>query len=513
MKRRFVSILVVFIILAIGFSNIYADDYYPTGNWRTSTPEAQGMDSGMLIKMLDDIRIKGSEIHSILIIRHGYLVEEVYFHPFHRDFRHHLYSTTKSFTSSLIAIAMREGLIKSLDQKVLDFFPESQAYTIDPRKKELTIRHLLTMTGGLEEENLSDLNNSVYEISFSTDWLRFALELPLVSKAGQYFSYNSINSHILSAIIQKVSGMKSSEFAEKYLFGPIGITNYGWSTDSQMINVGGWGLSLTPSDMARLGYLYLKQGKWNNRQIIPVDYLEKATSAQESFTNLWNSTYGYGYQFWIDSFGGYSTRGRHGQYIITMPEQDMVVVFTGGLWDTWDPLHGSTVSLNLVRKYIIPSIMDNSTIPENPGALAALREIAKKSEFPDPVVQKLPKTAKLISGKKIQINQIMNRPFPSKLNYMTLIFNDSGECKVVEDWAQPYFYKAGLNGLFLKNSAFGELFSRGKWLDENTFSLENIETRFACVKTEWLFTFKKNEVTVLYKDESQRIYQEVKGKY
>ena len=516
--KKAIILISFFLLLSLnGVSAATNGDYYPTDTWRTSSPEAQGMNTGKLTDMLNDIRIKNSEVHSVLIIRHGYLVEEAYFHPFDKAVRYPMYGVTASFTSSLIAIAMREGLIKSLDQKVLDFFPEYQTNNIDPRKKDLTLRNLLTMTAGIESENSSDSGNIIYQFMHSSDWLEFALEAPLVTNIGTEFYYNSINSYILSAIIQKVSGMKSSDFAEKYLFSSIGVNYFDWTASPELITIGGWGLSLTPIDMARFGYLWLKQGKWMGQQIIPLNYFTQAAGPMVSFTN--RSGYGFGYQFWMNSFGGFSARGRHGQYIITLPEQDMVIVFTGGLWDTWDPIHGFYYPFDLVKKFILPSIAGNIAIPENTNAMAEHKALLNRMANPEPKVQPLPKTAMMISGKKIKFNQIIHSPAPYPLETISLLFDDSNECKVFISWGgvETWYFRAGLDGLFHRNpfTFLSTLvgYSRGSWVDNSTFVFETIEPSFSATKIMWTFTFNQNAVTLLYQDESQRIYQELKGSY
>ncbi len=270
----FIALLSFIIIKPCIIAARTGGDYYPGDTWRVSTPEAQRMDSGYLSDMLDFINSNNLDIHSVIIIRHGYVVLEAYKEPFCKDIVHTLQSTTKSVMSALTGIALREGYIISIDQKAVDFFPGQEIKNLDEKKHRITIRNLLTMSSGITWDK--DWGNSDYLNSIN--WTQYYLDLPMKTGPGKSFNYDSGGVNLLTTIVNKACGMKISDFADKFLFKQIGITNYNWETDPQGVEIGGYGLSLTPIDMARFGYLYLKNGKWHGKQVIPAAWVEESVS-------------------------------------------------------------------------------------------------------------------------------------------------------------------------------------------------------------------------------------------
>ncbi|MEJ2598757.1 MAG: serine hydrolase [Anaerolineales bacterium] len=187
-------------------------DYWPISEWRTSTPEEQGLDSELVLGMLDEIQNQNLAIHSILIIRHGYLVTEVYYPPYQQETRHPDYSVTKSFTSAMVGKALQEGYIQSLQQKVLEFFPEIAQDTTDPRRADITLEHLLTMSAGYNTNTLPDLYGK--DASFDTA-RHFLTYNSVLVPPGTSFYYDSGLPHLLSAVIQKSTGMTLRDYAWK----------------------------------------------------------------------------------------------------------------------------------------------------------------------------------------------------------------------------------------------------------------------------------------------------------
>ncbi len=369
MKKDFYFSSIVF-ILFVSIETCYSNDYYPGDTWRTSTPEAQGMDSGYLADMLNNIQSNKLEIHSVVIIRHGYLVLEAYKSGFGKEIIGEIHSVTKSFTSALIGIAIREGYIKNTDQKALDFLPEIKSKINDKAKEEISIKNLLTMTSGFDWPEFYAPYNMYMQFVSSQNWTEFIMTRPLKEKPGTVFNYNTGGTHLLSVILSKTTGMKTSDFADKFLLKPIGITNYTWQTDPQGINAGGHGISMTPMEMARFGYLYLKKGNWKGIQIIPADWVEASLSNRIDSTMCnfaISNNKGYGFLWWGLPFGGFSACGYGGQYIMVIPERDMVVVFMSDL---------SVVSMGqplaLTELFILKSIVSDKSIQENPRKQAAL---------------------------------------------------------------------------------------------------------------------------------------------
>ena len=317
--------------------------YWPTQVWRTSTPEEQGMDSGRLSRMLASIDQESLDLHSLLIIRHGTIVSETYFQTYHQDTPHELYSVTKSFISTLIGIAIDQGSIDGVDHLVLDYFRDKSYGDQDTLKKAITLENLLTMTTGLDWQE-EDIYPGLYQ---SHDWVSYVLRKPMLAPPGSQFNYCSGCSHILSAILQQATQMNTMDFAQKTLFEPLGITHVTWETDPKGTPIGGWGLQLTPRDMAKLGYLYLHEGKWGERQIVSSEWVRRAT---QKHTATDDDDLGYGYQWWIyPGDKAYVALGLYGQTIFVAPDLDLIVVTTAGSLD-----HDKIFPL--IEKYILPAV-------------------------------------------------------------------------------------------------------------------------------------------------------------
>ena len=321
-----------------------ADARWPTKGWRTSSPEEQGLDSQKIAQMLAVIQKQNLDFHSFLIIRNGCLVSETYFGAYQQNTQHNLYSCTKSFTSTLIGIALDKGYIPRIDQPVVDFFPGYTFANLDGQKQSLTLEHVLTMRSGLDW----DEGDPIYqEMRQSQDWVQYVLDKPMGSPPGSQFNYNSGGSHLLSAILQQATGMNPRDFAEQYLFQPLGISDAAWEANAAGIPVGGWGLQLAPREMAKLGYLYLRNGLWEGKQIVSAQWVKIAT--QHHTKTYDDMSLGYGYHWWtVPSLSAYEALGRYGQMILVIPGSDLVIVTTAGM-ENYDGTY------QLIEQYIVPA--------------------------------------------------------------------------------------------------------------------------------------------------------------
>jgi len=322
------------------------------------------MDSELLAGMFDYIAQENISLHSLLIIRNGYMVTEAYFYPYRQYSKHNLYSCTKSFTSALVGIAIGQGYIDGLDHRVLDFFSEHTFTNDDPRRQAMTLEHLLTMTSGLDwpeySVSYSSSRNILMQMLQSGDWVQFALDRPMAAEPGTTFNYNTGASHLLSAIIRQATGMSTLSFARTHLFEPLDIF-VSWRSDPKGTTFGGGGIWMAPRDMAKFGYLYLEDGVWEGQQVVPAEWVEASVTAPY-----------YGYQWWILQNGAYAALGYKGQGIFVMPALEMAVVFTGALSDE------STPSL-LIDTFIIPAAKSSEPLPENPQGLALLESRINKA--------------------------------------------------------------------------------------------------------------------------------------
>jgi CubicO group peptidase (beta-lactamase class C family) len=315
----------------------------PGEEWPTSPPEQQGLDPDRLARMVESIEAQMLDLHSLLIVRNGQIVFETYYPPYAQGTRHELFSVTKSFIATLVGIAAEQGAIPDLERTVVSYFPGQEFAQMDPRKSRMTVKHLLTMTSGLDWQ---EGDHTYQEMYYSPDWVKYVLDIPMLADPGTKFEYCSGCSHLLSAILQEATGMSPRAFAEKHLFGPLGITDFTWNTDAKGIPIGGWGLNITPRDMARLGYLYLKGGAWNGQQIVPEGWVRASGSKQVET----DGELDYGYQWWIyPTHGAYAALGRAGQMILVVPDLDLVVVTTANMADH-EPI------FKLVDEYILPAV-------------------------------------------------------------------------------------------------------------------------------------------------------------
>ena len=303
------------------------------------------MEAGKLAEMLDAIQEQHLNLHSLLVIRNGYLVSETYFGSHQQDTRHETYSVTKSFVATLIGMAIDKGYIDGVEHRIVDFFPERTLANLDEQKEAMTLNDVLTMRSGLDWQEGDAAYGAMYR---SPDWVQFMLDKPMVWPPGSQFNYCSGCSHLLSAILQQTTGMNTRDFAEEYLFEPMGVSNAVWDTDGAGIPIGGWGLQMTPREMAKLGHLYLHHGAWEGQQIVSASWVEEATKGHTKAEDEW----GYGYQWWTyPPAGAYAAWGLYGQTIFVIPESDLVVVTTAEM-DNDDEI------TELVEKYIVPAVRE-----------------------------------------------------------------------------------------------------------------------------------------------------------
>ena len=365
------------IMLLIGCASLTPETLPPSSasSWPVSTPEEQGLDSETLAQMLLQIEMEDYKIDSVLVVRNGYQVLDAYVHPFRPGDTHNLYSVTKSVLSALIGIALEQGNIKSLDEHVLDFFPDREVKNLDDDKSNMTLEHLLTMTSGLECRDSYLYNNrGLEEMHKTDDWIQYVLDLPMETPPGTKFEYCNGASMLLSAILQEATGMSALEYAQEYLFGPLGIRDVEWDDSPNRITVGYSRLFMHPQDMAKIGYLYLMNGLWNSEPVVPAEWVAVSTRTHVSPGTLQE---GYGYHWWVAPPQMYLALGYGGQFIFVIPDKDMVVVFTCSLEG-----RDFYVPQKLLNDYILPAVISSQPLPENPEGDALL--ILVKEELAAP---------------------------------------------------------------------------------------------------------------------------------
>jgi CubicO group peptidase (beta-lactamase class C family) len=351
--------------------------------WRTAAVEAVGMSREPLDNMLSTIAATEDHmIHSILIVRDGRLVFEVYWdgmdmsydgsltleeREFDRETLHYLASVSKSVTSALVGIAMDRGLIDGVEEPVFSFYPE-YGDVKNGDNEGITLANLLAMCSGYDwnefEYGFDDPRDSHFQLFSTSDPLRYLLGRDLVSTPGSEFLYNSGDTNLLGEVVRRVSESDYlTQFADRYLFAPLGINAFHWTrlALADEITFASGGLFLRPRDMAKFGQLYLNGGSWDGQQVISSSWVDASTEMSIPLIGNYRTLYGYGYQWWLGSspYGErgvnyYRALGWGGQYIFVVPEFEIVIVFTaGGYWDD-RPINFYTV----IEDYIFDAIVE-----------------------------------------------------------------------------------------------------------------------------------------------------------
>ncbi|GIE95508.1 serine hydrolase domain-containing protein [Paractinoplanes rishiriensis] len=288
-----------------------------------STPAEQGVDATGITAFVDALAgTPEVELHSLMVLRHGHVVAEQWWRPYAPDRPHLLYSLSKSFASTALGFAVAEGLV-DLDATVLSYFPRFDKKIKDPKSRSIRVRDVAAMASGHTGETIDE----AFAAGRGDPLLGF-LRLPPEHEPGSVFAYNQPCTHALSAIIQQVTGDTLTAFLRTRLFQPLGIERYGWSPDRQGRDLGFTGLFTTTEAVAKLGQLYLDEGRWQGRKLLPAEWVAEATRAHVATAGDdpdWRA--GYGFQFWRNR-EGYRGDGAFGQLMVVLPEADAVVAIT-----------------------------------------------------------------------------------------------------------------------------------------------------------------------------------------
>ncbi|MDR2882975.1 MAG: beta-lactamase family protein [Alistipes sp.] len=289
------------------------------------------------------------EVHSVMVMHHGQVVAEQWWGEGAPETPHIMNSVSKSFTATAVGFAIAEGLI-SLDDKVVSFFPEKVPAEASPNLGVMTIRNLLTMSTGQVGEP---------QRRGQQDWIAAFMNAPVDDAPGATFRYNSMATFMLSAIVQKVSGQKITEYLRSRLFEPLAIDGYRWDESPDGINAGGWGLYIKTEDMAKFGQLFLQDGVWNGVRVLPEGWVAEASKSwiesgpagnehNRAPDNEWSQ--GYGYQMWrCTPAGVYRADGARGQFIFIIPDRDAVIAVTSNT-------NNMPGEIALVWKHLLPGL-------------------------------------------------------------------------------------------------------------------------------------------------------------
>jgi len=480
-------------VAAIGGSAAHAqgtaEPLWPTRQWQTSTPEEQGMDSAALARLLAFGTTRS--LDSLLIARHGRIVLDAYYAPYTSDIPHALNSSTKAVVGTLAAIVHKEGLLDSYDHKMLDFFGDRVIANLDDKKKSITVQNLLDMTSGLEwEEGITGgREQSLADWSRSPNLVQFVLDRPMATNPGDMFYYDSGNPHLVSAIITKLTGMKASDYAAAKLFGPLGIASSYWRQDPQGISTGGGGLYLLPRDMAKIGYLYLRKGDWDGKQIVPSEWIDRVSHATVNMNAPFDPALRYSNFFWaLPDKHVYMAVGYHCQIIMVFPERDIVSVLTARDFCPF----GRTVDM------ISGAVKSDTALPADAAGATLLANALHDISTEKPTaVGAAPALASTISGKSYK--------FPGNalnVKSLSLTLADPNPRVDLEISASgiaslKFSGPIGLDGLYRKGepSVFGVTAFKGMWSDDHSFV---IDAQFlgAGEQRKWTLSFDGEQPTL-----------------
>lgn len=381
-----------------------------------SAPEAQGIPSAAVMAFLAAVEQAACGLHSFMLLRHGHVVAEGWWAPYRPEAPHMLFSLSKSFTSTAIGLAVAEGRL-TVDDPVLSFFPAEAPRRPSANLAAMRVRHLLTMTTGHDHDTTAYLWRRR-----DGDWASAFLARPVAHEPGTYFLYNTGASYMLSAIVQRVTGQTLLEYLRPRLFEPLGIAHPAWETCPRGVNTGGFGLSVTTEDIARFGQLYLQQGAWQGRQLIPASWVAAASARQTANDANTNPDWrqGYGYQFWRCRHDAYRGDGAFGQFCIVLPAQDAVIAMTAGAADM-------QAVLDLVWTHLLPAL-GAAALPPDGAAHAALQQRLAGLTLPLVAGQTAAPAGAQISGRRYRF--IAKR---APLRAITFDFAEAGDVCTVED--------------------------------------------------------------------------------
>ena len=451
-----------------------AQSVWPTKEWLTSTPEAQGMDSSALAKLV--AYGAASSFDSLLVARHGRIVTEAYYAPYTGDIPHQIFSSTKAVTGTLLGMVYKDGLLDRLDHPMLDFFPDRRVAHVDDGKKAITIQNLLDMTSGLDWDQGFEggKQQSMLDLYRSANWTQFILDRPMAHAPGEVFNYNNGNPDLVSAIITTLTGKLAEDYAREKLFAPLGIVDWHWERDPQGLSIGEGMLYLLPRDMAKIGYLYLRHGEWEGRRLLPPGWADVLSHATVNMHASYDPNQSYSNFFWVfPDKHVYMANGKNGQLIVVFPDLDVVAVTTAR----------KQVRYRALIDAVSGAVTSESALPPNPDAVGRLAKAIQDAATEKPTaVGPTPEMAAAISGKtyKFPDNDLRLRSFTLDLTgprphieFEEYYSSNSLTPSVMVE------VPIGLDGLYRKGSPMlsghnpGHIpAAKGTWLNGHTFVID-----------------------------------------
>lgn len=423
-------------------------------------PEAQGIRSSAIQAFLDAAERDIQHLHSVMLLRHGHVVAEGWWEPYSPRSPHVLFSLSKSFTSTAVGLLVAEGRV-TIDDTVLQHFPEDAPDQPSDYLRAMQVRHLLSMSAG----HATDPTRAVFDQT-AVPWTRAFLAQPLEHVPGTRFVYNTAATYMLSAIVQKITGSRLIDYLRPRLFEPLGIENPSWETSPQGIDVGGSGLSVTTADIAHFGQLYLQRGEWHGARILPEAWVEQATARHIANGPSPNPDWeqGYGFQFWRCRHGAYRGDGAFGQFCVVMPQQDAVLAITSGTFN----LQGI---LDIVWQHLLPALEDEP-LPDDAAAHAALNERLAALRLPPVHGERTASVASRLTERSFRI-----APNDEQVEAIAFAFGEDRCVLSIQTSRGRQQISCGYGTWIrgeaaLERAAVGRVAASGAWTDEQTYDMQ-----------------------------------------
>ena len=487
-------------------------------DFKKASPESKGIPSQHILQFLDDLEKKHIPMHSFLLLKEDVLLAEGYYSPYKKETLHRMFSISKSFTAIAVGILASEGKL-SLSDPIINYFPEKVPKDIHPWIAELTIQNMLMMR---------TCHASTTYKGAGADWVGSFFTTPPTHKSGTIFHYDTSAAHVLCALVEKLSGMKMLDFLKDRLSELDFSKDSYMLTDPEGISMGGSGLVATSMDVLKFGYLLLKEGSINGKQLVPASFIREATSCltETAVTGpIPSESCGYGYMIWQNEKGSYVLYGMGGQLVVILPEEQLILVTTadtqgisGGnqliydafYADIYDPLRKKReVTFSSEAASALPKKLQNLSLSPLSCFVAG-----KEWELFSPIMKKVhQKTFHIVDSSLKSANQEQN---VSVFNDFTFIFDkrEEGELEFTLN-DKSYYLSFGFGKLVEGIFPIYDLkyASSGVWLDQHTLYLRfHIIDKYTG-SVHMQFFFGEDDLTIYMKKNEESCFEEFRGHF
>jgi CubicO group peptidase (beta-lactamase class C family) len=431
---------------------------WPTTAWSVSSPEAQGMSSADLADGLQFALANNLNVHSVTVVRHGVIVLDAYFYPFLPETRHDVASVTKSIVSLLTGIATAQGYLRGPDQPLVTALPPQQAANVADAAAKVRLSDLLSMRSGFDCGFKSG-ETELREMRSTQDWVAHAVRLPMIAEPGTRFGYCSPNFHLLSAAISSSTQASALEFGRRHLFEPLGITDVYWPADAKGITHGWGDLQLRPRDMAKIGLMMLRGGRWQEQQVVSASWID--SSVKNHFRATDSNDYGLGWWMPHRIPGLFEATGRGGQRISITPEKDIVVVFTGGGFEPYE-----------IGQFILKAVRSDEPLTADPAGEKKLAETLRRVAAPP--ARRVPVKPTIRGDLSGRVYNLEKNPLGVRSLAVEFANPDASSLNLELDNGEKIAQPLGMNGQYRLTRVNGGAVTAGRaeWFEDGRLRIE-----------------------------------------